>query len=431
MDNTQFTIEEFGAKIKQKYPSYASYSDKEIGEKMLLKFPTYQSQIKKQPPMPILTDESGGFGTAIKDVTVGAGKAFLRGSRDLAGLLQTGGKAALGAVGADTSNMGIKSIDNNTVEGQGVEETLRAKSRGEQIGGYFETAAEVASGFTAVKGSQAVLKSRQAYIAAKEAKAWERVVDLISPKPTIRQAKLAQSENRLVEGKAPTLFRNGTEGSILPTQKTLTASDLIVKRIPNASKMSPTELYKAVDTEITTTAQKLKPQMQSTPIKPKTVQKINDDWAKLKKKQVELADATEEANVMKIQQQFEARLMKSGNQSYDDLWETRKAYDDSIPENIKRANQLSSESLQNKKEIWLQNREILNTAMDDVAGPAFKDMSNLYEARNGLLSKAKVDKAQLSKVRQLAKKYPEIDTLLKGILGIKAFEQLTGVDLPL
>ncbi len=65
--------------------------------------------------------------------------------------------------------------------------------------------------------------------------------------------------------------------------------------------------------------------------------------------------------------------------------------------------------------------------MDDVAGPAFKDMSDLYEAKTGLLSKAKVDKAQLSKLKQLIKDNPKSATLIFGILGLEGAKVL-GLD---
>lgn len=405
-----YDIEALRKKYQVTPTATSSYDVSTLRQKYL---PSETPEVKAQ--MPILTNPQGGFDTALKDVVVGAGKGLLGG-------MQSFGKLALevGSLGKiDSDKLGID------------EEKLKAKSRGEQVGKVLEFGAELGTGFVAAKVPQVITKAKQAYTVSREAKAGEKVLEMISPKPTVGQARLAQSQGRLVEGKPATFFKRGTEGSILPTKKTLSARDLIIEKIPNAAKMQPTELYKAVDTEITTTAQKLKPQMQATPIKPETIQAINDDWTKLKKLQVEVADATEEANVIKLQQQFEARLMKSGNTSYDDLWETRKAYDDSIPDNVKRANEISSESLQNKKEIWLQNRGILNKAMDDVAGNAFKEMSNLYEARTGLMSKAKVDKAQMSKLREFAKKHPEITTLLKGIIGIKAFESLTGVDLPL
>lgn len=46
MDNQQMTIEQFGSRIKQKYPEYSRFSDAEIGQKMIQKYPQYQSVIK-------------------------------------------------------------------------------------------------------------------------------------------------------------------------------------------------------------------------------------------------------------------------------------------------------------------------------------------------------------------------------------------------
>lgn len=45
MDTEKFTIEQFGAKIKQKYPAYSKLSDAEIGQKMLVKYPQYKDKI--------------------------------------------------------------------------------------------------------------------------------------------------------------------------------------------------------------------------------------------------------------------------------------------------------------------------------------------------------------------------------------------------
>ena len=41
----QMTLEQFGAKIKSKYPEYASYSDTDIANKVIAKYPQYKSQI--------------------------------------------------------------------------------------------------------------------------------------------------------------------------------------------------------------------------------------------------------------------------------------------------------------------------------------------------------------------------------------------------
>lgn len=363
--------------------------------------------IEQKKQMPILTNEQGGFGTALKDVAVGAIKG---GVESLQGIGKLGLEAvSLGKI--DTSKLGIS------------DETLKSKSRGEQVGKVLEFGGELGAGFTKV----AVPLVKPLLDARKEAVATQKVIEMISPKATVKEAKLAQTQGRFVEGKARTLFRSGTADKILPSQKTLSAAETINKNIPNAGKMSEDQLFKAIDQNITKTANKLRPVMEKTPIKTETIQKINDDWAILKKNQIADAPATEEINVIKRQSKFESLLKKSGSNSHADLWDTRITYDNSIPEAVKRANSLSPESLQLQKQEWLENRAILNDAID--AQPEFKQMSELYNAREGILSKTKVDKAQVSKIRELVNKYPEIKGTIKLLIGAEALRRITGIDL--
>lgn len=393
-----------------------------------------EQEAKKKTPL--LTKEDGGIGTALRDVTVGAGKSIVGGTIATAGLLQSGGKKIMEAVGGDSSQYGFKSLDNNTPEGKGVQETLRAKSRGEQVGKVLGTVADLLTGFAGAKKAKDVISIGENIIAKKQSKNADILTETLSPKPTIKEAKLAQTEGRLIAGKDPTLFRSGTADTIAPTEKIKDASKIIMERIPNAQKLKPTELYTRVNDEITKTAQALKPQMQATPIKPETIQKINDDWTNLKSLQIKNADATEEANILKLQNQFEERLMKSGNSSYDDLWQTRIDYDNSVPLNVKKANSLSSESLQNKREIWLQNREILNAAIKDTtfgmgktAQKPFDEMSSLYDAQTNLLSKAKVNKEKMSKINQVLADNPKIASALGGVTVYQILKNL-GIPLP-
>lgn len=46
MDETKLTLEQFGQKVKMKYPEYNGLSDREIGEKTIQKYPDYASKIK-------------------------------------------------------------------------------------------------------------------------------------------------------------------------------------------------------------------------------------------------------------------------------------------------------------------------------------------------------------------------------------------------
>lgn len=385
--------------------------------------------------MPILTNPQGGFGTALKDEVVGASKDLIGTARDTAGLLQTIGKKSLGLL-TGTKPQGIASLDNSTPEGKGVSDMLASKSRGEQTGKVLSAAGQIVAPFAGGNAEKLIAKGKSVYEgfqAGREAKASEeaatKIADTISPKATIKQAKIAQSEGRLVEAKEPTLFKLGTEGKILPSKKTLSSAETINKNIPGASKMKPTELFKAVDENISKTAKALRPQMEQTPIKPETIQKINDDWTAIKKAQLAEAPATEEANVAKRQVKFESLLQKSGNQSHADLWDTAIKYDDSIPERVKQATSISDESLQLQKEEWLQNRQVLSDAIEKSSKPEFKQMSDMYNAKNGLLSKAKVNGAQMSKVNQFLHDHPKVSAALGGA-SIYEIAKHIGIPLP-
>ncbi len=202
-----------------------------------------------KPPMPILTNPQGGFGTALKDIAVGAGKDLIGTARDTAGLLQGLGKGALGAIGLPTQGAGIKSIDNSTPEGQGVSQMLESKSRGEQTGKVLSAVTQMAAPFAGGNAEKLIAKGKSLYEgfqASREAKATEeatnKVTEMISPKATVKEAKLAQTQGRFVEGKSPTLFKAGTADTITPSQKTLSAVDTITKNIPGASKMTEDQL---------------------------------------------------------------------------------------------------------------------------------------------------------------------------------------------
>lgn len=268
------------------------------------------------------------------------------------------------------------------------------------------------------------------------AKATAKIQDTISPKPTVKEAKLAQSQGRFVQGKERTLFKAGTADSITPSPKVVKATETIQRNIPGADTMNESQLHDALQAKITETAQNLKPVMKATPIKPEIIQKINDDWTALKKTQMQEADATDEPNVRKQQAQFEARLQKSGNSNMNDLWETRKTYDDSVPENVKKANSMSSDSLQSKKQIWLQNRDVLTNAINDTEsgmGEAsqkpMSDMHDMYNAKEGIISKTRVDTAKMSKVNQFLKAHPKLSAALGGA-SIYEIAKHIGVPLP-
>ena len=265
----------------------------------------------------------------------------------------------------------------------------------------------------------------------------QTISDMISPKETVKQAKLAESQGRLIKGEKPTLLKGETPTRILPTDQNVKSTFTIKKYLPDAAKMDEPTLYTALDGKITEIATKLQPEMTKVPISQETIGKITDDWEALKKTQLESSDATNEPNVLKQQQQFESRLQKSEAGNMNDLWDTAKEYDASVPDNVKKANSLSSESLQNKKTIWLQNRAILRDAIKDTstgmgktASQAFSDMQDMYEAQNGLLSKAEVPTTLApSKLNQAYNSTTGkvIRTIIKVGVGAEAGKKLLGL----
>ena len=124
-------------------------------------------------------------------------------------------------------------------------------------------------------------------------------------------------------------------------------------------------------------------------------------WESLKKRQINNPEYTAFAGVERFQNIFEKRiqsLANDQNKTLEDLWNMRKAYDASISERIKQANDLSPVTSQIQKAMWLENRRILNDLINDSARglggesrKAFSDMSQLYTAKENIISKVKID----------------------------------------
>lgn len=127
-----------------------------------------------------------------------------------------------------------------------------------------------------------------------------------------------------------------------------------------------------------------------------------DAWEALKKRQSQSPEFVEFSGSKRFQDIFENHLnqIRKGNKekTLADLWEIRKQYDASIPVRIKQATDNSPITSQIQKEMWLENRRILNDIINDASrglgdesGKAFRDMSDLYTARENIVGKTKVD----------------------------------------
>jgi hypothetical protein len=120
-------IEDFGKKIKVKYPQYQDIPDAELGQKMIMKYPVYKDLIDEEIAQPEGRSGIGGVATGFVKKT--------------ASTLQNLGKVGIEAVTlgkADTGKLGISN------------ETLKLEGTAEKVGGF---ASDVAS--FAVPGGRA------------------------------------------------------------------------------------------------------------------------------------------------------------------------------------------------------------------------------------------------------------------------------------
>ncbi len=244
-----------------------------------------------------------------------------------------------------------------------------------------------------------------------------KIQDLIAPKTNLANNRIALKEGRILPGQEPGFLRDGTPDQILPSDKQIQASGTILKKIPGAADMTQPELHGALGQQVEKLSNTLKPEMQKVPITDDVLGKIQDSWNELKSKQLEDPYASTGANIDKLQSQFETKFLKpivdkrfstelntnlgvpDAGPNMNDLWDTAKAYDNSVPQNVKNANVSSSDALNTQKSIWLQNRSILRNAINDSATglgktsqSAFSDMTDMFNAQKGIESSFKLAK---------------------------------------
>lgn len=238
------------------------------------------------------------------------------------------------------------------------------------------------------------------------------ILEIISPKITSKETQAIINEGRLTRGKESVLF--GKQPDIVQQSDAMErVANTIERTIPKADKMNDVQLSSALDTKIGEVARSLKTEMKVTPVKQTTTGKVRDAWSRVKNEQALRPEFLDnEAGNKAFQNKFENYLKQlewditdeAGKfktptpKTLDDIWEVRKSYDDSIPENVKRANSNSSPVLQDRKQMWLENRSILNAAINDqieglgsTSKKAFAEMSDMYDARQNIASKAKID----------------------------------------
>lgn len=365
--------------------------------------PIAQAPKQEDKSMPLLTKPSGGFGTAIKDIGVGALKEVVGSARSTAGMIQGLGKGVLGLAGADTSNMGIKSLDNKTPEGAGVEETLRAKSRGEQVGKVLGFAGEVGAGFVK-SGVQQTMQARKATKLAQSSKSY--ATDLVAPKATPEVSERAIMQGRVTE---PKLLR---KAKIIPSKAEQEMADVVQEFVsPNKTVLQNTD---AIDKGIRQINQGVKDYVIQNKVPFNTKQlKSQLNAGKDELKLIFASDTTAEKTYNAVVDEF-MKHVSSGDTA--GLLEARKTVD-KIPA-IKKL--LSSQGLGEnvKKEVVLTVREMANRYIADLlpAGNNFRASllkeSKMIRAIENIAEKNR-DMIGKNNLQILAQRYP----ILKWVIG--------------
>ncbi len=320
-------------------------------------------------------------------------------ARDVNATVNIGGLAMGAAAPEETIGNIAKTGENVAAKTAGVAEKAAA------TGGKVIDKATEAAGAVNQKINPFVEKP----ITSEQARS--NIGDVISPKLNAKETQAAINEGRVTRGKDSFLF--GKKPDIVAQSDEINhAIDTIQNTIPDAGKMNDVQLSSALDSKTSELAQGLQKDMANVPIKPETTGKVLSAWKAIKTAQQAEPEFDGFAGSAKSQARFESYLkqlewdvtdetgkFKSPTpKTLDDIWSVRKSYDDSIAPNVKTATTASAPSLQWQKQMWLDNRSILNAVINDskeglgdVSKKAFSDMTDMYTARQNIASKAKID----------------------------------------
>ena len=267
--------------------------------------------------------------------------------------------------------------------------------------GEFVTKTKTGITETAIKAKDVVLK---------KATPEEKVLDIISPKLTSKEVRKIISEDRVARGAKGGVKEKlfGSKADLVTQSKQVEkARDTIMRRIENVDKLDDFALNSKLKSEITTIANEIKEPMKAISVTPQQTTSIKGVWDKLKGVQSKRDDFVA-FNGKRTQKNFEAYLDsvkktvkdekgKFRTKDMNDVWDIRKNYDNSIPDNVKQATTQSPARLQFRKEMWLENRAILNDTINDMSNglgdlskKAFSDMSDIYMARQNIATKSKI-----------------------------------------
>lgn len=304
-------------------------------------------------------------------------------AKEVVGGLQDFGKLALAPLPGDSAELGFD------------DDIFEPKSEAERAGAKAAFVGEIATGASGLVRAGVRKFAPKGLVKFKNKH--DDLAATIAPKTTGQQGQQLLREKRVVQGRTNPLTGKAKD-VVLPDATLRRAQDVIEREIPDFSDSF--KLSDDIETLTTKKAKELKPQLQSVKTTDEGREYLVSEWETLKElqKSSELWDDFPTSNA-KFQNKFQGfvdEALEADN--LDDLWDIRKRYDDIIRQTIKNPSPSASPSIQAKNEMWLQNRSILNDIIEGTADDldvavrgTWDDMSALYDARNNIISKARID----------------------------------------
>jgi hypothetical protein len=286
---------------------------------------------------------------------------------------------------------GISKVEESTGLQEG--QLTTPSNTAQKVGFYGEKVGEflVPTGI----GGKAVKTTLEAKALQKAEQALEQK---IAPKLTKFEVGQALKEGRVIRGKVSRIFGKKPD-TVIQSTKVKQSANTIQELIPEATKLTDAQLVPKIQKQVATLSNDLKPVLKEAKVSEKVKEDMVSSWLKIKQEQV--ANVSRKMTKKRFegaQKEFEDTLLEVADaDNLDDVWNIRKKYDDLIPSNVKKATAKSSDALQVEKEMWLENRRVLNEMMDvmskgleEQSAKRFSQMSDLYRAEMNIINRADI-----------------------------------------
>lgn len=203
-------------------------------------------------------------------------------------------------------------------------------------------------------------------------------------------------EGRVVVGEKGVLTGEKAD-FVIPSAKEVNTAKVVEKYLgKDIAKKDVSFAHKAVGDQIEVIAKDLAPELKAIKADKNSVKSLKTKQKKLAKEQLDDPIAAQyEKSAEKAQAQFEKVInrledkAKKNELSLDDLWQARKDYDLGVKSRIKTAPDTAESQVLMQKDIWLENRSLLNDMLDEQAKKlgtdvkeAFSDMNALYNGQS-------------------------------------------------